>query len=164
MIERYLKLICTKNNGSLSEYRKHFQEEYLKGIEKETLVYQTDKGMIDLGDLMTIDEFKTIQDEVIIRFKETNQEKFKVEDIVKIDLELKNIPELVIKVYEFNTETYYRKNKKPINTAIDLQGLEPSFIKKETEIFKGVKKNKIITHEITFDELMGKVGVFIIEL
>lgn len=36
-------------------------------------------------------------------------------------------------------------------------------MKKETEIFKDVKKNKIITHEFTFDELAGKVGVFIIE-
>ena len=36
-------------------------------------------------------------------------------------------------------------------------------MRKETEMFKGVKKNKIITQEFTFDELKGKVGVFIIE-
>lgn len=30
-------------------------------------------------------------------------------------------------------------------------------------MFKGVKKNKIITHEFAFDELAGKIGVFIIE-
>lgn len=78
-------------------------------------------------------------------------------------MELKNIPELTIKVFEFNTETYYRKTMKPLDTSIDLQGLEPSYMRKETEIFKNVKKNKIITHEFTFDELAGKIGTFIIE-
>lgn len=100
---------------------------------------------------------------MFIRFKETNKDQFKVEEEVKLQLELKNIPELVIKVFEFNTETYYRKTMKPLDTSIDLQGLEPSFMKKETEMFKGVKKNKIITHEFTFDELTGKIGIFIIE-
>jgi hypothetical protein len=112
---------------------------------------------------MTSEEFKKIQDQVIINFKETNKERFTVEESVKIAIELKNIPELVIKVFEFNTETYYRKTKKPIDTSIDLYGLEPSFMRKETEIFKGVKKNKIIDHEFTFDELAGKIGLFIIE-
>ena len=76
--------------------------------------------MIDLGDDITPEEFKKIQDQVIIRFKESNKEKFTVEESVKLTLELKNIPELVIKVFEFNTETYYRKTKKPIDTSIDL--------------------------------------------
>ena len=78
-------------------------------------------------------------------------------------MELKNIPELTIKVFEFNTETYYRKTMKPLDTSVDLQGLEPSFMRTETEIFKNIKKNKIITHEFTFDELAGKIGTFIIE-
>lgn len=130
---------------------------------QEVRVYQTDKGLIDLGDDITPEEFKRIQDQVLIRFKETNKEKFAIEESVKLILELKNIPELIIKVFEFNTETYYRKNMKPLDTSIDLQGLEPSFMRKETEMFKGVKKNKILTKEFTFDELIGKVGTFIIE-
>lgn len=100
---------------------------------------------------------------VILQFTETNKDKFTVEESVKITLELKNIPELVIKVFEFNTETYYRKTMKPLDTSIDLQGLEPSFMKTETEIFKGIKKNKVITHTFEFDELQNKIGTFIIE-
>lgn len=163
LIGRYLKLICTKNRGSLQAYENYFEKHYLRGIEKQVLVYLTDKGLIDLGGDVSPSEFKRIQDEVILRFKETNKEKFTVDESVKIALELKNIPELVIKVFEFNTETYYRKTMKPLDTSIDLQGLEPSFMRTETEIFKGVKKNKIITHEFLFDELAGKIGTFIIE-
>lgn len=78
-------------------------------------------------------------------------------------LEFKNVPELIIRVYEFNTETYYKKNMVPFDTSINLQGMEPSFMRKEREKFRNVKKNKILSEEFVFDELKGKVGTFIIE-
>ena len=54
------------------------------------------------------DEFKKIEDEVILRFQDSNKESFKVDEKVVLYLELKNIPELTIKIFEFNTETYYK--------------------------------------------------------
>ena len=50
-----------------------------------------------------------------MRLKETNAERFKVEESVVLKLELKNVPELIIRVYEFNTETYYKKNMVPFD-------------------------------------------------
>jgi hypothetical protein len=44
-----------------------------------------------------------------------------------------------------------------------LQGLEPSFTRIEREKFKNVKKNKILSEVFEFEELKGKVGLFIIE-
>ena len=61
---------------------------------------------------MTAEEYKNKFNEVIIRFSEANKDKFSADESVKIKLELKNIPELVIKVFEFNTETYFRKTKR----------------------------------------------------
>jgi hypothetical protein len=46
---------------------------------------------------------------VIIRFLENNQELFRVEDEVQLKLEIKNVQTLYIKIFEFNTETYYKK-------------------------------------------------------
>jgi hypothetical protein len=39
---------------------------------------------------------------------------------------VKNIKILHVKVFEFNTETYYKKNLKPFNTAVNLDGLDAS--------------------------------------
>ena len=39
----------------------------------------------------------------------------------------------------------------------------PWIQKTEKEIFNDIPKNKINTHEFKFDELKGKVGLFIIE-
>ena len=82
---------------------------------------------------------------------------------VQLTLELKNISKLTIKVFEFNTETYYKKNLKPFDTSIDLQGMVPSFTKVETALFENVSKTKILSHTFHFEQLAGKVGLFIVE-
>ena len=90
-------------------------------------VYLADKGLFEMHDDFNAAEFKRIQDEVIIKIKESNKEKFEVEETVSLKLEIKNVPELVIKVFEFNTETYYKKNLKPFDTSIVLHGMVPRF-------------------------------------
>ena len=37
---------------------------------------------------------------------------------------VKNIKSLTIKIFEFNTETYYMKHKTVFNTGVNLDGLE----------------------------------------
>jgi len=61
---------------------------------------------------MTPEEFKKVQDEVIIKLKICNKDVFKVEEPVLLKVDVKNVPELVIKVFEINLETYYKKNLK----------------------------------------------------
>ena len=56
----------------------------------------------------------------MIEFKETNKDQFSVQDSVTLMAKIKNVPEISLKVYEFNTETYYKKNLKPFDTSIDL--------------------------------------------
>ena len=141
-----------------------FQESYLKQIERKVKVYLTDgTGLVGLEKELSPSEFKQIQDEVILRFTDSNQEKFRVEEAVHLELELKNINKLIVKVFEFNTETYYKKTMKPFDTSIDLQGLEPLQTKVETEMFKDVPKTRVLTKRFDFEELKGKTGLFIIE-
>ena len=56
---------------------------------------------------------------------------------------IKNVPELIIKVFEFNTETYYKKTMEPFDTSINLHGMVPSILREEKEIFKNIPKNKV---------------------
>ena len=58
----YLKEICTREKGSLKKYDSYFDTHYLRDIEKQVLVYLTDKGLMDLGKLVSPEEFKRIQD------------------------------------------------------------------------------------------------------
>jgi hypothetical protein len=65
-----------------------------------------------------------------LKFLPENKDKFKVDDLVNLRLEIKNVDAVHCKVFEFNTLTYYRKNLKPFDTTIDLDGLESTITKR----------------------------------
>lgn len=99
---------------------------------------------------------------MIIRFLENNQELFKVEDQVTLKLEIKNVQTLYIKIFEFNTETYYKKTLQPFNTGVNLDGLVAS-TERVVEEFKDRPTNKKYVETFAFPELDGKIGLFIVE-
>ena len=68
-------------------------------------------GIESLGDDVDIELFKTISDKVILEFTENNVKIFKTEDEVTLNLKLKNVKNLSINIFEFNAETYYRKQE-----------------------------------------------------
>jgi hypothetical protein len=67
-----------------------------------------------------------MQDEVHLLFGKQNKEMFTVDEEVSLEVIVKNVKILHVKVFEFNTETYYKKNLKPFNTAVNLDGLDAS--------------------------------------
>jgi hypothetical protein len=62
----------------------------------------------------------------MLTFSESNKENFAIEEEVKLSVAIKNVKQLVVKIFEFNTETYYMKNKAVFNTGVNLEGLEAS--------------------------------------
>lgn len=67
---------------------------------------------------------------------------------------------MFVKIFEFNTETYYKKTLQPFNTGVNLDGLIAS-IEKSFE-YK-TPSNKKFIEQYSFSELNGKVGLFIVE-
>lgn len=95
-----------------------------------------------------------------MRFLESNREQFKVDEEVSLAIELKNINTLYVKIFEFNTETYYKKNLLPFNTSVNLDGL----IASNEKVFEYKNpSNKKFVESFKFPELANKVGLFIIE-
>jgi hypothetical protein len=89
---------------------------------------------------------------------ESNPEQFRVEDEVKLTLELKNVQTLYIKIFEFNTETYYKKTLQPFNTGVNLDGLIAS-TERVVEDFKDRPANKKYQETFSFPELANRVGL-----
>lgn len=90
-----------------------------------------------------------------------NKEYFKGADTVNIFVELKNIPNLLVKVFEFNPENYYLKENRELDGTINLDGLiateEHTFEFKEPPVQK-------FTKEFTFESISKKrTGIFIID-
>ena len=49
-----------------------------------------------------------------------------MEEEVVLKAHLKHIHQLHVRVFEFNTETYYKKTLAPFDTLVNLDGLEAS--------------------------------------
>lgn len=47
-----------------------------------------------------------------------------MDEEVSVEVNLKNIQKLYVRVFEFNTETYYKKNLANFDTNVNLDGLE----------------------------------------
>ena len=163
----YLDHFCYENKGSLAEFYSEDAEfldrEMLQGIEDKVQIYLATNGMNDLKKNIRIDAamFKKHADEVSLKFLQVTKEKFSIQETVKLHVEVKNVSTVHCKVFEFNTETYYRKNLKPFDTSIDLDGLESTITKEYPFDYPSNYKKKEV---FEFPELNNKVGLFIIEL
>ncbi len=80
-------------------------------MEKEIKIFTARDGFKSLDHSeISLDAFKNLCDLVVVEFFKSNKEQFSVEEEVSLKLNLKNISQLHVKVFEFNTETYYKKN------------------------------------------------------
>ena len=77
-------------------------------------------------------------------------------------MELKNVQTLYIKIFEFNTETYYKKTLQPFSPDINLDGLVASN-EKVIETYKDRPSTKKYIETFSFPELNDRVGLFIVE-
>lgn len=85
-----------------------------------------------------------------------------MEEEVKLKVELKNVQTLYIKIFEFNTETYYKKTLQEFSPDINLDGLVASN-EKVVDTFKDRPSTKKFIETFSFPELSNRVGLFIVE-
>ena len=95
-----------------------------------------------------------------IDFAENNPALFSSGDAVKLIAFVKNVPALIVKVYEINTFNYYRETGQPLNLAINLDGLVASASRRVE--YKETSERRVAR---TFDvpELKAR-GVYVVEL
>ena len=162
---QYYHYFATISRGDLSEFNEFAnpnEKIELRQIEDKIRISLSTTGLegLNLNTKIDASEFKRISDIVSLKFLPETKEKFKIDDLVELCVEVKNITTLHCKIFEFNTLTYYRKTMKPFETSIDLDGLESS-IEKTFEFNQ--QPNCTHYEKFQFPELTGRVGLFIIE-
>ncbi len=72
-----------------------------------------------------------------------NKERFNVNEDVELVLEIKNIQNLYVYIYEINTENYYYSNKKKFEDNISLDGIVATY----EDIFSYNDKPQLLTEK-----------------
>ncbi len=111
--------------------------------------------------LLSPSALQNLKDRVDIEFSTANPERWNPDDEVTLQVALKNVPDLIVKVYEINALNYFLDQKRDLNTDLKLDGLianeEKSYRYDDTSIRR-------INRTFTFESLKGKRGTWVIEL
>lgn len=73
--------------------------------------------------LLSKAEFDALNDQVEIRFAPQNPTQFFPGDKVKLAVDVKNVPNLLVKIYEIQAFNYYKMHKAMVNQAVELNGM-----------------------------------------
>ena len=72
------------------------------------------------------ERYQKLKDRIDLDFVFTNSKRFSADESVTLDLQVKNVRNLIVKVFEINTENYYRREGREVSTNIQLDGLTPN--------------------------------------
>ena len=112
-----------QSDEKLDDFAKFLTRDYLERVLAETkILYGADDAGSWYAKLSPAEQ-KALRERVELLFDARNKKNFTATDTVELTLELKNVPQLLVKVYEVNPRNYYRTLNRPLSTDIDLDGL-----------------------------------------
>lgn len=160
LVRQYL-LHFLEDAANDKKYAPYLRESWLRKIFAEAKVLSGKGKAEDWSSLMSPSEFQALKERVDIEFDPRNEKFYGVSDAVALKVELKNVPKLMVKVFEINTLNYYNLQNNEISTDIALDGLVAS----EVEILE-YKQASSLRHaeEIKIPSIGNERGVWVVEL
>ena len=142
-------------------YADYVRESWLKPVFAEA------KILAGIGDqekwysLLSPAAYEELKDRVDLQFVRHNPRTFAAGDPVSIGIEIKNVRQLIVKVYEINALNYYLQEGREVNTDLELDGLVANSEKRYTYDDPPLRR---ILRKFDFPELANKRGVWVVEL
>jgi hypothetical protein len=159
VVRSYLGHFFLTEDG-YAPFSEYLENGYLKRIFAET------KILAGLGDMekwyamLSPAVLQELKERVDIDFAFTQKTAFRADEPVGIDVHLKNVKTLIVKVFELNPLNLYRERLREIDAAIDLDGLVAS---EETTYEITEPALRRISRHFDFP-LLSRRGVYVVEL
>ena len=125
LVRSYL-LHFLKDLANPVEFEPWINDDYLKSLFAEAKLTNGLGNVEQWASLLSPTAYKQFKERVDLDFEPTNPRHFKADQPVTLQVAIKNVPALIVKVFEINTEAYYRQNGREIDTDINLDGLVPN--------------------------------------
>ena len=159
LIEKYLKHFFMKEKIEFNKLSKYFNENYIKKFYSKMKFYSGDEEPLK-DKILSSYEINSLMKEIQLNICDYNKEKFKINENIELNLEIKNIQTLYINIYEINTENYYYSNKAFFDSSISLDGIVPTF---EDKITFNEKPQILFEKKISLSKIPKKRGLFVVE-
>jgi hypothetical protein len=149
-----------ENEADAEAFAKYLKPDYLRRVFAETKLLSGVGSEEPWYKMLDAVQRKEIRDRVELKLSSENPRHFAETDKTQLKIDVKNIPEIVVRTYQINTPSYYRHHTKMVNTDIDLDGLIATHEQK-------IKFNQaaIIRHRESIDlpKISGR-GVWVVDL
>lgn len=122
LVREYLKHFFVSAQ-SPKEFEPYINDVYLKHLFAETKIENGLGEPEQWAAELPPELFRQLKDRIDIDFAPTNKTTFAADEPVKLDLFVKNVPTLIVKVFEVNTQNFYRTQQREVDTDINLDGL-----------------------------------------
>ncbi len=154
-LEHFLK--DAENTDAFAEY---LQPEYLRRVFAETKLLEGVGPEDRWYKMLSASQRQAIRDSTQLRLALHNPKYFSSDQPAKLIVDVKNIDELVVRVYEINTQSYDRTHDRPVDTDIDLDGLIATHEKRLSYNQPAIRRHR---ETLELEEITGR-GVWIVDL
>lgn len=159
LVRSYLKQFFSDDKAATKEFEPYIYDEYLTRLFAETQIELGRGDPETWASKLSPEGFRALKDRIDIDFAFTNQTDYATDEPVALHLHVKNVPNMLVKVFEVNTGTVYKTRAAEIDTDINLDGLVANTertVKYEDNPFRRVPR------KYDFPEL-NKPGVYVID-
>lgn len=158
LIGDYLRHFFESEKG-YDAFKPYLREAYLRPIFAETKLLQGQGNLEQWYAWLDPAQVDALKNRVDLAFVPENKQRFALDEAVTLNVWVKNVDRLLVKVFEIDTRNYYQHFNQEINTAIDLDGLVANHEQVYTYTEAPLTR---VRREFTFPELTGR-GVWVIE-
>ena len=109
--------------ANTKEFEPYINDLYLQYLFAETKIVSGLGDAEQWASLLPPAQFQQLKERVDLDFAYTNKTQFAPDEPVKLELYVKNVGTMIVKVFEINTKTYYREQLREVDTDISLDGL-----------------------------------------
>ncbi|MGD0092895.1 MAG: hypothetical protein ABSE73_23535, partial [Planctomycetota bacterium] len=123
LVRDYLMNSFAKED-TFTPYAEYILDSYLKEVFAETKILNGSGDMDKWYSLLNDPaKYQRLKDRIDIEFVPANKVYFRANDPVGLDLDIKNVKTLLVKVFEINALNYYVEQKREVDSALNLDGL-----------------------------------------
>jgi len=115
-----------KDATSLEVFEPYLRDDYLKPLLAEAQLVNGLGRAEDWAKLLDPEAFRRLKERVDIDFAADNPTVIGLNDQIRLTAYVKNVKSLIVNLYEINTLNYYRETGRPLNLALELDGLMAS--------------------------------------
>ena len=122
LISSYLEYFF-KTASDYKEFNKFLSDRFLRRVFAETKVTAGQGDQETWASWLGAEQYREIQDRVELDFTPQNKTKFTRTQEVQLQLQVKNVDQLLVRVYPINTLTWYKDKLSRIPADFDVDGL-----------------------------------------